>query len=205
MARLILASSSPRRRELLKEAGYKFDIISPSMTAECGICSQESPPEFVARMAFQKAEDVVKRLQKQPYLDGSSVTIVIACDTVAECAGQILGKPADVAHARSMLNFLSGREHHVYSGLCLWELPAGATHVKVDRTTLQMERLNAEQLEDYLASELWDGKAGAFGYQDRVGWLRIVEGSESNVVGLPMELLQGMLDEFSLSHYLGSR
>ena len=201
MARLILASSSPRRRELLEQAGYRFETISPSTTAECGICSQESPPEFVARMAFQKAEDVAKRYQNQGNFDRTKVTIVIGCDTVAECAGQILGKPADVAHARSMLNLLSGREHRVYSGLCLWVLPADATHVKVDRTTLRMERLNAEQLEDYLASELWEGKAGAFGYQDRVGWLRIVEGSESNVVGLPMELLKAMLEEPGLSHF----
>src|SRR5262245_36711811 len=101
-ARLILASSSPRRRELLTEAGYQFEIITPSEGAECGLCSGESPPEFVARLGYQKAKDVVPRV-------GSGV--IVACDTVAECAGQILGKPADERHARQTLELLSGREH----------------------------------------------------------------------------------------------
>jgi septum formation protein len=92
-----------------------------------------------------------------------------------------------------MLTLLSGREHHVYSGLCLWVFPAGETHVRIDRTTLQMDALSDQQLDEYLASGLWEGKAGAFGYQDRVGWLRVIEGSESNVVGLPLELLRAML------------
>lgn len=179
----------------MHEAGYSFQIITPSANAECGMCSQETPPEFVARMAFQKAEDVARRIQSESPDTATAGAIVIGCDTVAECAGQILGKPADIAHARSMLSLLSGREHHVYSGLCLWRLPGDDTHVKVDRTTLCMDSLTDQQLDEYLASELWEGKAGAFGYQDRAGWLRILKGSESNVVGLPLELLRTMLAE----------
>jgi septum formation protein len=146
-------------------------------------------------LAYQKASDVAHRSKHQVALGSmpNDGAIIVGCDTVAECAGQILGKPVDVVHARSMLTLLSGREHHVYSGLCLWKLPDDEAHVKVDRTTLQMDVLSVEQLEDYLASGLWEGKAGAFGYQDRVGWLRIIEGSESNVVGLPMEVLKSML------------
>lgn len=185
-ARLILASSSPRRRELLTEAGYQFEIIAPSEAAECGVCSGESPPQFVARLGYQKAKDVAPRV-------GSGV--IVACDTVAECAGQILGKPADEQHARQMLELLSGREHRVYSGLCVWEMPDGEPLVRVARTTLVMDQLTPAELDDYLASGKWEGKAGAFGYQDRLGWVRIVEGSESNVVGLPMELLAEMLAE----------
>src|SRR5437763_12502673 len=110
-ARLILASSSPRRRELLTEAGYQFEIISPSEGAECGLCSGESPPQFVARLGYQKAKDVAPQVR---------LGVIVACDTVAECGGQILGKPVDESHARQMLELLSGREHRVYSGLCLW-------------------------------------------------------------------------------------
>lgn len=198
MTRLVLASSSPRRREILSAAGFSFEVISPSAGAECGMCSQETPPEFVARMAYQKAADVADRLQLEKVPNQIGDVIIIGCDTVAECAGQILGKPADVSHAQSMLRLLSGREHHVYSGLCLWILPGAETHVKVDRTTLQMDVLAETQLQEYLASGLWEGKAGAFGYQDRVGWLRIIEGSESNVVGLPLELLRTMLDDAAL-------
>jgi nucleoside triphosphate pyrophosphatase len=185
-ADLILASSSPRRRELLTEAGYRFSIVAPHAEAECGVCSGESPPEFVARIAYQKAADVARRVERG---------LVVACDTVAECSGQILGKPRDEPHARQMLELLSGREHRVYSGLCVWRIPAGEPRVEVARTTLRMDDLSRQQIDEYLASGLWEGKAGAFGYQDRLGWVHIADGSESNVVGLPLELLEKMLTD----------
>jgi septum formation protein len=182
--KMILASGSPRRRQLLTDAGYPFDVVVPSETAECGVCSGESPPELVARLAYQKAADVSTRV---------GPNLILACDTVAECRGQILGKPLDERHARQMLELLSGREHCVYSGLCLWKVPEGEPQVEVDRTTLRMDPLSTEQIDDYLATGLWEGKAGAFGYQDGFPWLHVVEGSETNVVGLPMELLRRML------------
>lgn len=185
---LILASSSPQRRALLQQAGYSFRIVEPDPGAECGVCSRESPGEMVARLARQKAADVAEQLGATLYAD----ELIVACDTVAECAGSILGKPTDREHARQMLRLLSGREHRVYSGLCLW--PAHGQHqTRVARTTLRMDELTADQLDEYLDSGLWEGKAGAFGYQDRIGWLQIVEGSESNVIGLPLELLAQML------------
>jgi septum formation protein len=184
--RLILASASPRRRELLAEAGYSFEVVVPSEEAECGVCSGESPPELVARLAYQKAADVGARIGQG---------LILACDTVAECQGQILGKPADETHAASMLRLLSGREHRVYSGLCLWSYPQGQPDVRIAETHLRMDSLSDAQIAEYLASDQWVGKAGAFGYQDRLGWVHIVQGSESNVVGLPMELLEQMLAE----------
>lgn len=184
---IILASGSPRRRELLAAAGYVFRVVVPSAGAECGVCSSESPAELAARLAYQKAADVAARLPPGPHT-------LVACDTVVECAGQLLGKPRDQQHARQMLETLSGREHRVYSGLCVWTLPEGPPRVEVACTTLRMDPLSKGQIDDYLASGLWEGKAGAFGYQDRVGWLHLIEGSESNVVGLPLELLAEMLD-----------
>ncbi len=94
-----------------------------------------------------------------------------------------------------MLEFLSGREHRVYSGLCLLDAASGAAHTRVARTTLRMDQLDEAQIAEYVASGQWQGKAGGFGLQDRIGWLHIVEGSESNVVGLPLELLAQMLVE----------
>lgn len=185
--RLTLASQSPRRRQLLEEAGYTFDVVPPHELAECGVCSGETPPELVARLAWQKARDVARR---------TSYGIVIGCDTVAECMGQILGKPTDRERAASMLNLLSGRVHHVYSGLCLWSRPDDTVRVEVARTRLRMDQLSVEAIEEYLDSDLWFGKAGAFGYQDRLGWVHVEQGSESNVVGLPMELLAEMLGHF---------
>ena len=90
---------------------------------------------------------------------------------------------------------LSGQEHRVFSGLCLWKAPDGKPDVRTAMTTLRMDRLSDEQRDEYLASGAWRGKAGAFGYQDRLGWVHIIKGSESNVVGLPMELLAEMLGQ----------
>lgn len=185
--RLVLASQSPQRQKLLEQAGYSFEVIAPHPNAECGICSGETPNELVARLARQKAADVAARIDQG---------IVLACDTVAECSGQILGKPHDAAHARQMLSLLSGRVHHVYSGVCLWARPSDRKLERVDVTKLKMEKLSADSLERYLDSGAWEGKAGAFGYQEGPEWLQIIAGSESNVIGLPMELLGEMIAEF---------
>jgi septum formation protein len=182
--RLILASASPQRRELLREAGYAFETIAPSQIAEDEAAPHETPAGLVLRLAKQKAADVAKRVDRG---------IVIGCDTVAECAGQILGKPRDRRHAREMLRLLQGQVHHVYSGVCLWRRPDDRTVAKVETTKLKMETILDAELEAYLNSGLWEGKAGAFGLQDRQGWLKIIAGSESNVVGLPLELLKSML------------
>lgn len=182
--KLILASRSPRRRELLAEAGYKFDIVPPAESVECGVCSRESPAELVARLAYEKAADVARRVGR---------ALVLACDTVAECNGEILGKPGDIATARRMLELLRGRGHRVLSGLCLWDYPDAKPDTRVAVTRLRMDELTDRQLDEYLESYQWEGKAGAFGYQDRLGWVHVIEGSESNVVGLPLELLAEMI------------
>jgi septum formation protein len=187
MAELILASSSPRRRELLTRSGIDFRVLEPDPTAECGICSRETPPEMVARLAYQKAANVIDKIP-----DG----LVVACDTVAECMGQILGKPNDREHAKQMLTRLRGRPHSVYSGLCVWEKNSARRSVRVDVSRLRMHSISDSELEAYLDSELWIGKSGAFGFQDGPPWIELHEGSASNVVGLPMDVLAEMLAEF---------
>lgn len=184
MPRLILASRSPRRHQLLTDAGIDFETRYPAETAECGICSGETPPELVARLAWQKAKDVALQVDSG---------VVLGCDTVAEVHGQILGKPVDRRHAAEILARLRGREHHVYSGVCLWERPDNRILVEVERTKLRMDPISDRDLEAYLESEQWMGKAGAFGYQDGLEWVRVIEGSETNVVGLPMERFRAML------------
>jgi septum formation protein len=189
---LILASTSPRRRQLLTEAGYDFTVMAPSEFAECGVCSRETPPELVARLALQKAQDVALRIERG---------IVIGCDTVAECGGQILGKPANQQFAREMLELLRGRQHHVYSGLCLWCRPNDERHVQVEVTRLVMDPISDHELAAYLATSQWEGKAGAFGYQDGLDWVHVQSGSESNVVGLPLELLEQLLAKVGRSRH----
>jgi septum formation protein len=186
---LVLASRSPRRRELLTEAGYDFEVVPPDESAECGVCSRETAEKLVARLARQKAANVAAKIARG---------LVLGCDTVAQCDGQILGKPGNEEHARRMLQMLSGREHRVLSGLCLWKAPGGQPLVRVAVTRLRMDRFSTREIDDYLASGLWEGKAGAFGYQDRLGWIQVIEGSETNVVGLPMELLAEMLAEMTM-------
>ena len=192
--RLILASRSPQRQKLLTEAGYRFEQRDPEVDETQGICSGCGPAELVSSLALRKAADVVQRLKTAP-TDTSA--IVIGCDTVAECGGEILGKPQDRDHARRMLSRLSGQPHRVYSGLCLWPLTTGIPKTEVAITHLQMDTLSEDALEDYLETDLWQGKAGAFGYQDGPDWLHITEGSASNVIGLPLEMLDKMLAEVS--------
>lgn len=190
MKRLILASSSPQRQQLLAEAGYPFEQMHPEIDEEQGACSGCGPAELVSSLALRKAADVVRRLDP---VEAQRASIVIGCDTVAECGGEILGKPHNAEHAQKMLRRLSGQLHRVYSGLCVWPLQSGIPTTRVEITQLRMDTLSDDALEDYLETDLWQGKAGAFGYQDGPDWLHIEAGSVSNVVGLPLELLEKML------------
>ncbi len=189
LPQLILASGSPRRRQLLTEAGYEFDVIAPDESVECGVCSQNGPAGLVTDLAFRKAAAV------RAELTVPQSRILIAADTVAECDGFVLGKPRDEEHARTMLRSLRGRAHRVLTGVCVWPLDRPEPSIRVAVTQLQMDDLSDAAIEEYLTTGEWRGKAGAFGYQDRLGWVHVVSGSESNVVGLPMEMLQEMLGE----------
>lgn len=185
---LILASGSPRRAQLLSAAGYDFTVDPAGDAAECGVCSRDTAPQLVARYAYRKAADVAQRYQSG---------LILAADTVASCNGMILGKPHDQDHAAEMLRTLSGRRHDVYTGICLWSSASNRCVVDVTRTELQMQSLTEAMLQEYLESMLWDGKAGSFGYQDGNNWIAVINGgSESNVVGLPMERLAEILGQF---------
>ena len=195
----ILASASPRRRRILADAGYRFDVISASDAAEDAIRDDETPSQYVMRQARQKADDVAGLIRRGEIAFADTrrrPAVVIGCDTVAVCDGGILGKPQNIDDAGRMLRLLGGKQHETLSGLCLIDVMADKTFVDVERTVLSMHVMSDALLETYLASRQWEGKAGAFGYQDGLDWLEIVEGSESNVVGLPLELLGKMLEQW---------
>lgn len=189
MPKLILASSSPRRRRLLAEAGFDFQVVAPSDGAEPETIDGLGPAELVAELACRKGIDVARRIADP------ADALILAADTVAECGGRVLGKPKDEAHAREMLSSLSGREHRVLTGFCLLRPGAKTARAEVTSTSLMMSPLQEDWLEPYLASGGWRGKAGAFGFQDGLAFVRIIQGSESNVVGLPMERVTERLAE----------
>lgn len=181
---LILASQSPRRRQLLTEHGFAFTVDAPHDSVERGICSRCSPEDLVLESALIKAAAIARQ-----HDDG----LVLAADTVAECRGEILGKPRDREHAEAMLRLMSGQRHRVLTGVCLWLCGDNRRSVHLEQTVLRMDALTDEQLEQYLDSDGWVGKAGAFGYQDGLDWVHIEQGLASNVVGLPVERLPGWI------------
>jgi septum formation protein len=185
---IILASQSPRRRQLLSDAGFIFDVLPPDDGAEDHQQPGETPDHYVCRLAVQKARNVAAKLDSGR---------IIACDTVVICKNRVLEKPIDRDDARQMLQFSRGQIQFVLSGLCLLTKRTPKDHgtylVETSTTTLSMQAITDLEIEDYLDSGNWQGKAGGFGYQDRNDWISIIEGSESNVVGLPMELLKQLL------------
>lgn len=166
-------------------------VIVPPEEAESEAAPRgpdESLAQYVCRLALAKAHAVATSGLESP-LEGT----ILACDTVAEVDGQILGKPADRADARRMLLDLSGCRHRVVSGVCLWRQPDGEPLQGDAESLLEMGELSDEFLDWYLDSGMWAGKAGACGFQDERLPLRLVAGSPSNVVGLPLELVREML------------
>jgi len=146
----------------------------------------ETLADYVMRLALAKARAVGAT--------GVRGTI-LACDTLGEIDGIPLGKPLDRDDARRMLQALSGRAHRVVTGVCLWQHPEYPPALAASESLLDMAPLDAEFLDWYLDSGMWRGKAGACGFQDERLPLRLVSGSPSNVVGLPLETVTRMLME----------
>src|SRR5207237_2394259 len=132
-----------------------------------GVCSESGPAGLVAELAYRKAAAARKKLESesspQPLVPSpQSPAIILAADTIAECDGFILGKPRDEADARAMLTQLSGREHRVLTGVCLWRSDAEEPLIRVAVTKLRMDRLTDAELDEYIESGQWEGKAGSF-------------------------------------------
>jgi septum formation protein len=191
--RIVLASQSPRRQELMHMLNLPFEVQLPDPTAEPDQALPEpgeSIGDFVVRLAKQKAASVLEQWQKRLL---ACPALIIGCDTVADVEGQVLGKPRDRQDAARMLRLLSGRLHSVWSGVCVFESSSGRCWTGKARSQLEMTCLSEVELENYLDSQAWQGKSGAFGYQDSHPWLSLVSGTADNVVGLPIELLRSLL------------
>ncbi len=192
---LILASASPRRAELLKQAGLAFEIIEPAVDED--MTGGGDPGNMVVELAQKKALDVTRRLDSG---------FVLAADTVVVCGGQILGKPVDDDHARRMLESLSGKEHEVFTGLALFDAGPAGFETGFSRTKVWMKPLEKEHIDRYIKSGEPLDKAGAYGIQGRGAvFIDKIEGCYFNVVGLPLSLLFELLLRMKVPTWLSRR
>ena len=181
--RYILASKSPRRREILSNIGLEFDVV----TADTDESSELTDPiALCEELAARKAEAVRSALAARGELLDEDV--IIASDTVVECGGEILGKPRDRADAKRMIELLSGREHRVLSGICL--IRAGVREVGHSETFVYMDEVEADDLSRYLDTPEAYDKAGAYGIQGYASrWISRIDGCYFGVVGMSVNTL----------------
>jgi septum formation protein len=199
MMNIYLASTSPRRRDLLRRLGLRFQVMTPVASekpAAVGHKAGNSPARYAVACAKAKALSVAER---------TGAGIVIGVDTVVVCGRQILGKPRSKAEARKMLNLLSGRSHSVISGVAVVRMPAlsdrgrrGQRHVltAAETTAVTFRKLGEAEIEEYVAGPEPYDKAGAYSIQEQAGiFVSRVSGCLLNVVGLPVPLLLRLLEE----------
>lgn len=179
--RIILASASPRRRELLTQIGVDFEVIVSDVEEKV---TADLPHEVVMELSAQKAESVMKDLSSRK---DAEQTIVIGADTVVSCGGEILGKPKDAEDAGRMLRMLSGREHEVYTGVSFVYSGCEKPHTFYECTKVKFAPMTEREIEEYIATKDPMDKAGAYGIQGFCArYIEGIEGDYNNVVGLPV-------------------
>jgi septum formation protein len=176
---LVLASQSPRRKELLEVLGIPFSIVAPNID-EAPLAG-ELPREYAIRVAREKAVEVASRLQQ---------SVILSADTVVTIGGEILGKPSNRADAIRMLTRLSGHEHQVYTAVCVINQNNGAMHEGIEETAVWFKPMTADDIEAYVERENVMDKAGAYAIQGFASvFIPRIAGSYSNVMGLPLALV----------------
>ena len=184
MRRLVLASASPRRRELLSQAGFSFEVHPAHVNED--LRPEEDPIAYVVRLAREKARTVYGLLEDPE-------AIVLGADTTVTLDGHILAKPDDSSDASRMLRILSGRTHRVITGVAI--ATGSGTQVAAEVTGVQFLTLSDEEIAAYVATGEPMDKAGAYGIQGYAAkWIPRIEGCYFNVVGLPLALVSTMLE-----------
>lgn len=190
---IILASASPRRAEILKNAGFEFRVLASEIDESRN--AGEGATDYVKRVAERKARAVEARLKNAPE---TSSSLIVAADTIVSIDGEILGKPVSPDDARSMLRRLSGKWHEVLSGLAVLAANAHNSVVITERTRVQFSALTDCEIDEYIQSGEPFGKAGAYAIQGQGGkFIPRVEGCYFNVMGLPLARLYVILRDFS--------
>ena len=183
--RLILASGSPRRRELLARMGYTFEILVPDVDEHVDGAARE----VVGVLSLRKAEAVAAQLS-----DG----VVIASDTLVSLTGEALGKPQDATDAHRMLRELSGNTHEVFTGVTLIDAATGRTESRVVRTGVRFRALDDEEIRAYSRTGEPMDKAGAYAIQGGAhDFVEALDGSYENVIGFPVEDVRELLQKFT--------
>lgn len=206
MIQIILASASPRRRELLEQIGLTFEVC-PAKGEE--IITKSAPEEAVQELARAKAREVAAMVRQYGVRHGELVTpqdmIVIGADTVVAADGQILGKPGDEEDAFRMLSMLSGRSHAVYTGVALVFLDQSGRageHVFYEKTFVSMREMSEKEIRRYIATGEPMDKAGAYGIQGKCAiYIDKIDGDYNNVVGLPVAALYRELKKLGIDLY----
>jgi septum formation protein len=181
----ILASASPRRRQLLTEAGYKFKVAPSDIDESAFPIAGTSACEYAKRLALAKAKDVSKKFPDY---------LVISADTVVDFNGEIIGKPADAKEAEQITRKLFSAPHKVITAVAIVRLKDGTELSESDITTVYPRKLTAEQITKHIEGGAWRNKAGAYAIKETGDeFVEKIEGSLTNVMGLPMELLQRLL------------
>ncbi len=184
-AQIILASASPRRRQLLAKAGYQFKVVHPDIDEAAFSADQVDPCKYAEQMALAKARIVAKKYPE---------SLVISADTIVDFQGEIIGKPADAKEARQIIQKLFSAPHQVITGLAVCRLCENIELVAQDSTTVYPKRLTQEQITNHIKSGLWKDKSGAYAIKENSDeFVEKIEGSLTNVMGLPMELLERLL------------
>jgi septum formation protein len=186
MMEIVLASSSPRRKEILSRYNVNVKIVKSNIEEK--IDKSEEPEIAAMSLAFQKALDVSSRLDDD--------NIVLAADTIVYC-DKILGKPKDDEEAFEMLKMLSGKEHYVITGICIINTGSNKKVIDYVKTRVKFRELTKEKIKKYISTGEHKDKAGAYGIQGYGAVLvESIEGSYSNVVGLPISKVDFLLEEY---------
>jgi len=187
----ILASASPRRGRLLGQAGYAFEVV-PSHVDESNYPTEGMDSvEYAKQLALVKARDVAWRYPDR---------LVLGADTVVDFEGTLIGKPRDAADAERIIRLLFSAPHKVITGIALVRIVDAAEIVEAESTVVYPRSLTEEQVAEHIRLEDWKGKAGAYGIQESGDeFVERIEGSFTNVIGLPMELTQRLLHEFHIT------
>ncbi len=181
----ILASKSTRRRELLRKAGYRFEIVPPEVD-EAGFNTQgANPDEFAKSLALAKAESVSKSFPQR---------IVVGADTIIDCEGRIIGKAENAAEAEKIVRLLFSRPHKVITGLAIVKIKDKLEIVESDTTIVYPKPMTERQIAEHIKSGIWQDKAGAYAIQEQGDeFVEKIEGSLTNVMGMPMELFEQLI------------